>query len=237
MVQIYLGEGKTMFEDSTKAKLIKVDPATLSDRIAHGYFHEIARWDVFLDNMNLGQVWKTQDNRGRTCWGICVSFLSDSIHMGKAVISGYNATTKKGAVWDLFQWHKNRHRSFELDSVTYHCGRHFDRYSVEEMSFLAEFPSGLSKYVHATHVKEEKPHQGAMRKIGWYASTRRGNTSIYARYCETLSEALSLIRPEAEKPLTKEDKDIPLYRTMSVDLVGSLVNPPIKLESTTSITI
>jgi hypothetical protein len=211
-----------MFEDSSRAKLTKIDPKILDDRIAHGYFHEVARWDVTLDDVNLGQVWKTQDGRGRTCWGICVPFLRNDTQMGTAVIGGYSATTKKGAVWNLFEWHKNRHRSFELDGVTYHCGRHFDRFGVEEMSFLAEFPSETTKNIYITHVKEEKPQRGATGKLGWHASANRGHTRIYARSCESLIEAVSLIRTELEKPLTAVDKNRALFGSESINLVGTL---------------
>lgn len=183
-------------------------------------FIETARWSVSVDGEAIGDVWRGNDNRGRTCWMMDVPTLRSS-HPAGAAIGGYSATTKKGVVEDLVRWHENHIHSFDLDGVYYHCAVRRDRGYELDLNYLAEFPDGLRRWVNVTNVIDPKPHMGAMAMAGWYASSHRGNRFIQALYAATEQEALLLIQAEVGLPMSAEDRR--QFHVPAIKITGSLV--------------
>jgi hypothetical protein len=173
---------------------------------AYSGFWETARWDVILGEETIGQVWRGNDSRDRTCWMVASSLLSQSMPQS-SVMGGYARTTKAMAVKEVVAWYENRHRSFRMGDVWLHCSTSREMFGVADTTYFAEHDDGEQvRWIHSTHVMEPKPNMGARSAVGWYASARRGARTLYADYCADEKEAISLVLEEAFLPPTPEEK-------------------------------
>ncbi len=163
---------------------------TKGDR--YGAFFETARWDVAYENAVIGQIWRGNDHRGKTCWMVEAPFLGRTLTESPSG-DGYSRPTRIQAVADLVSWHLNRHRSFEFDDAKFYCSSWYDRGYQTEAHYVAEFPDGHLARVNTTLVIEPRPHNGIMTIEGWYANTNRGGQVFHAVYCASEEEAISLL--------------------------------------------
>lgn len=187
-------------------------------------FFETARWDVILGDETIGQVWRGNDNRGRTCWMVASSLLPQSMPQS-SVIGGYGRTTKGMAIREVVEWHENRHRSFRMGDIWLHCSTHREAFGVVSTAYLAEHDDGERvRWVNTKNVLEPKPHMGAQSAVGWYASAHRGGRGILSYYCADEKEAIGLVIDEAFLPPTPEEKRAPLIGYYTTRFYGSLAS-------------
>jgi len=187
-------------------------------------FGETARWNVVLGEEVIGDVWRANDYRGKTCW------MLESIHLPgsmpqSAVGGGYGRTTKQQAVREVVDWHANRERSFRTGAYWLHCGTHRELFGVVRASYVAERDDGACRQITTDHVLETKPHLGAAGAPGWYATAFRGGRLLCAHYCADETEAVSLILDEAFLPATPEEKRAPIAGYYSSRFYGALLDP------------
>lgn len=185
-------------------------------------FWETARWDVILGEETIGQVWRGNDSRGRTCWMVASPLLPQSLPQS-SVIGGYARTTKTMAVKEVVDWHENRHRSFRMGEVWLHCSTHREMHGVVQTTYLAEHDDGERvRWIQSQHVLEPKPHMGAQNAIGWYANGHRAGRGFFAYYCADEQEAIALVLDEVFRHAMPEEKRAPIYGYYSTRFYGSL---------------
>lgn len=191
---------------------------------AYYEFRETARWDVILGEETIGQVWRGNDWRNRTCWMVVSSLLPKSLPQS-SVMGGYGRTTKMMAIKEVVDWHENRHRSFRIGDVWLHCANSREHFGVAETTYLAEHDDGARlRWIHSTHVLEPTPHMGTRSAVGWYASAHRGGRGLFADYCADEREAIGLVIDEAFLPATSEEKRAPIAGYYTTRFRGSLAD-------------
>jgi hypothetical protein len=181
-------------------ELIKADTLNIVD----GGFVETDRWKVVISGEAIGEIWRgKRDSKG--CWFVVPACHGISLHQSY-VSGGYAATTKKGAVSDLQQWHENRSQHRKVGNVDLHVFKRRDEEAEQAGSVLAVLPEGGNRWIHTTHRKSRQPHHGALSEPGWYANSRRGNRYVGADHCSSENEAIDLLLPEILAETTREDK-------------------------------
>lgn len=181
-------------------ELVKIDTVNIMD----AGFVETDRWKVLLEGEDIGQVWRGK--RGaKGCWFVVPACHGVSLYQSH-VVSGYAATTKKGAVQDLEHWHAHRTELRRLGDVVLHVFKRADREKEATASIFAVLPDGRTRWIHTTHRKERQPHMCALSEPGWYASGRRGNRLLAADRCASEDEAVELLLPLLVAETTREDK-------------------------------
>lgn len=181
-------------------QLIKIETTNCTD----GGFGETDRWKAVLDGVEIGQVWRgKRDAKG--CWFVVPSCHGISLHQSY-VGAGYAATTKKGAVADLKNWHDNQPLFREIAGVALHVFSVKEDSSEKTADILAVLPDGSTRWIYTVHRKSLQPQRGAQAEPGWYANSRRGNRYVGADNCSSEEEAIELLLPEVLQAAEREDK-------------------------------
>lgn len=165
-------------------------------------FSETKRWDVIHDGDTIGQIWRAKRVVDDViCWMLKPAVLDFSLPQSN-VVSGYQATTKKGAIAELIDWHINAKLNYQSGDWTFRC---FDRWPTSEYSdpehtyekrrYYAVHANGESKWVSLEFVGKEQPFKGEMGTPGWHAIGYRGTRMIVVHQAATPEEALDTLIP------------------------------------------
>jgi hypothetical protein len=181
-------------------ELIKIETLNVMD----GGFIETDRWNVVLGNVEIGQIWRGK-RAAKGCWFVVPACHGLSLHQSY-VGGGYAATTKKGAVDDLLNWHRNSPDYRKVGEAELHVFKKRDGEAEQTANILAVLPEGRTRWIYTVHRKSLQPHHGAQAEPGWYASSRRGNRYVGADNCASEAEAIDLVLPEILVEADRDDK-------------------------------
>lgn len=181
-------------------ELVKTDTLGAVD----GGFVEANRWKVLLEGRHIGDVWRGK-RAAKGCWFVVPACHGVSLHQSY-VGGGYAATTKKGAVEDLLNWHGNVGLFRTMSSVALHVFVVKETDAERQSDILAIFPGGRAVWIDTLHRKLPRPRSGPQAEPGWYAAGRRGNRFIGADNCASEDEAIALLMPEIIRDADREDK-------------------------------
>lgn len=177
-------------------------------------FSETKRWNVIHEENVIGQVWRAKryiDNV--ICWMVKSAVLDFSLPQS-SIIVGYRATTKKGAVSELVDWHTLAALNHRSGDWTLHCyfqwlaaAYHDPECKDEERRNLAVYPDGHPKWINLSFIEEQQPYQGKMGTPEWHAAGYRGNRRVLVHQAATLEEALDTLISVASVPPSEEEME------------------------------
>jgi hypothetical protein len=179
---------------------------------AFGAFLETRRWDVLEGRTIIGQIWRSLRQADNVvCWMVKPAAIEFSIPQS-AIAAGYRATTKKGAIQEILNWHNNAHLNQKSSDWTLHCYRHWLAAAIydskeESRSFLAIHPDGRRRWISLSYIDELTENRGMMGTPGWHATGHRGNRTVIVHSAGTPEEAMDLLIAQISLPASPEDRE------------------------------
>lgn len=205
-----------LFENTLNGRYLAMASLREVDSLGDTYksFSETKRWNVVHEGDVIGQIWRAKryvDNV--ICWMVKPAVLDFSFPQS-GILGGYRATTKKGAIDELIDWHTHATLNHQSGDWTFRC---FHRWLASEYNdpeckdekrrYFAIHSDGKSRWISLEFVGEEQPFQGMMGTPGWHASGYRGTRRVIVHQAATPEEALDTLISIVSLAPSKEETE------------------------------
>lgn len=166
---------------------------------SYRYFRETRRWDVLLDDLVIGSIWRAERDNRKVCWMMRPRVLDRSI---------CGSQTKMESIRNLVEWYENEGNTIHAHAWTIHCRRsRMHRYGngTVERRYLAVHPENGMRWIEASFNPEMRPSRGAMGGVGWQLVSYRGRRTVIVHDASELESGIELLLSHAGRRPDREE--------------------------------